>query len=76
MKVYSSESETPKIEKPINLVDSILKSVYELNKFFRNNDFVRNYLEVVLITKTQGFSFSFYYIWKTNYKNFISNQNV
>jgi hypothetical protein len=41
VKVYSSESETPiTIEKPINLVDSILKSVYELNQCFKNNDFV------------------------------------
>ncbi len=41
VKVYSSETETPiTIEKPINLVDSILKSVYELNQSFKNNDFV------------------------------------
>ena len=41
VKVYSSETEAAlTVEKPINLVDSILKSVYELNQCFKNNDFV------------------------------------
>ena len=76
IKVYSSDLTKPIVkEKPIGMVDMLVKSILNMIKLFQNSEFVN----LILLYKSYLFTISkliflrFCYTWKINYKNCILN---